>query len=251
MAQNDSNLIPSWLIHLNKVDSSNNYAMQLISDGLAQEGMVVWADHQTQGKGQRGNVWQDEAGKNLAFSLIIRPDLPLNRQFDLNIIVATTITAYLKSIYSDWKVSIKWPNDIYINDKKAVGILTENTLRGMNWQFAVIGIGINVNQEIFDNQLVRATSLKIESGHSYELSNIITQLRIDLLKTFEHYTFESLFEYYQAHLFKKDQIVTFRDRSTQVITTGIVKSVTESGNLVIITDNKEIQFTFGSVDWLL
>ncbi len=160
---------PKWLYSLDTVDSTNNYATKLIEDGLAHHGDVVWALEQTAGKGQRGKKWETIPGENIMMTLIVQPDKVLaTNPYHLNMIVAHTLATYLKQIYAYWNVNIKWPNDIFVNAKKAVGILIENIYRGSNWSHAIIGIGINVNQNLFPENLTNATSLQLQSGLVYD-----------------------------------------------------------------------------------
>ena len=146
-------------IELDTVDSTNNYAMALVHEGVAQHGMVVIAKHQTKGKGQRGKVWETIPDANLSFSIIVQPHFLLPAQaFQLLATTAVAIQNQLEPIIGD-ELKIKWPNDLYWRDRKTGGILIENVIRGTQWQWSVIGIGINVNQTAFV-QLQNPVSLK-------------------------------------------------------------------------------------------
>jgi len=136
-------------IELDSVDSTNNYAMARVHAGMASDGLVCLARHQWAGKGQRGRTWQDEPGKNLTMSLVINP-LPLNitQQFLFTAAVALGILDIVRR-YSKDHWSVKWPNDIYWNDRKAAGILVDTVVQGGKWLFAVTGVGMNLNQENF------------------------------------------------------------------------------------------------------
>ncbi len=148
------------LIELESVDSTNNYAMARIHEGMAFDGMVCLARHQWAGKGQRGKSWLDEPGQNLIMSLVIEPGtLILSQQFLFSAAVALGILDLIYTIKNDnWR--IKWPNDIYWNDRKAAGILIESVIKGKSWLFAVIGVGMNLNQESFPEEISNAISLK-------------------------------------------------------------------------------------------
>src|ERR1700730_10313043 len=137
------------LIELESVDSTNNYAMARIHEGMASDGLVCLARHQWAGKGQRGKTWLSEPGQNLIMSLVIEPTpLILTQQFLLSAAVALGIMDLIAVLVKNgW--SIKWPNDIYWNDRKAAGILVESVIQGGNWRFAVAGIGMNLNQWSF------------------------------------------------------------------------------------------------------
>src|SRR5690349_11830588 len=112
LAQNAEYTFPQWLQYFDTIDSTNNYAMRLIDDGLAQPGQVIWAQNQTAGKGQRGKTWAD-SGENVLMSLIVRPLLPPEQQFMMSAAIAHTIAKYLQTLSAQWQVAIKWPNDIY------------------------------------------------------------------------------------------------------------------------------------------
>ncbi len=152
------------VICLDTVDSTNNYAMQRIDAGLAAHGDVVLAARQTAGKGQRGKSWQDEPGKCLLMSIIVSPQVDLRAQPLFLAAIAVAAAAIVQRYIPKEKVTIKWPNDILIADKKAAGILIENVVRGAVWQWSVVGIGLNLEQTAFDSELPYATSLKMADG---------------------------------------------------------------------------------------
>ncbi|HPH88516.1 MAG TPA: biotin--[acetyl-CoA-carboxylase] ligase, partial [Chitinophagales bacterium] len=149
-------------MHLPSVDSTNTYAKSLIAKSSPIDGTVILADEQFAGRGQSGNVWQSEAGKNLTFSIIYQTSFLLaTEQFYLNMAVSLGIWSMVNSKLSIEKnkeltihdsrftTKIKWPNDIYVNNQKIAGILIENTISGMHLKHSVIGVGLNVNQEQF------------------------------------------------------------------------------------------------------
>jgi BirA family transcriptional regulator, biotin operon repressor / biotin---[acetyl-CoA-carboxylase] ligase len=177
------------LIELDSVDSTNNYAMARIHAGLASDGMICLARHQWAGKGQRGKIWQSEPGQNLMMSLTIEPGtLILSQQFLFSYSVALGILDFLRSKQANnW--TIKWPNDIYWNDRKAAGILIENIVQGKKWLWSVAGIGMNLNQERFPSDLPNPVSLKQITGNDYDSVSVVKELkpkvlsRISLLRT--------------------------------------------------------------------
>lgn len=154
------------LIHLQTVDSTNNYALALARQPDTAEGTVILADFQTGGRGQGNNRWQSEAGLNLLFSIILRPvSVPAHRQFYLSMAIATGITGGLQRF--GIPAQVKWPNDILVNGKKIAGILIENTVMGPNLYTSVVGTGLNVNQTGFPADLPAATSLRLETGREH------------------------------------------------------------------------------------
>ena len=134
------------IIELDSIDSTNNYAMQLIDANKAQHGLTIVTQSQSEGKGQRGKTWLDAPGQSLLMSIIIHPKKEINDQFVFNAAVAVAIANVLQKSNHNWDIRIKWPNDIIINAKKAGGILIENILRGSRWTHSVVGLGLNVKQ---------------------------------------------------------------------------------------------------------
>ncbi|MFA6609111.1 MAG: biotin--[acetyl-CoA-carboxylase] ligase, partial [Candidatus Paceibacterota bacterium] len=149
------------------VESTNIYAMDLLQANLAGHGAAFFAHQQTSGKGQRGKSWTTEPGQNIALSVIIDVSfLTITRQFPLSSMVAAASYDFFSNYAGD-ETRIKWPNDIYWRDRKAGGILIENLVRGNNWQGAVAGIGINLNQTGFQASVRNPVSLKQITGKQY------------------------------------------------------------------------------------
>ena len=134
------------IIYLPTCQSTNDETLQFLADGTAYEGDMVVTDGQTQGRGQRGNQWIAQSGQNLTFSLVLQPTFLLaSEQFWLNMAVSLAVYDSL-SPFIPAGLRIKWPNDIYVNDRKMGGILIENALQGYNLAHSVVGIGLNINQ---------------------------------------------------------------------------------------------------------
>ena len=158
-------------IILTEVESTNNYANQLVLSKAAEHGTVVLAQHQIKGKGQQGNIWESEAGKNFLGSIILFPTfLNAAKQFYLSKIASLAIVDFLKTETEE--ISIKWPNDIYIKNKKIAGILIENSVKGQNLSSSIIGIGLNLNQEIFISNAPNPVSLKQITGKNYDIEKV-------------------------------------------------------------------------------
>jgi len=151
--------------------STNDEASRLIQGGNVMEGTTVVTHHQTAGRGQRGNTWISDKGKNLTFSIVLKPAvLPVKDQFYLNMAIALGVYDYLQEIFKD-HLKIKWPNDILIKGKKVCGILIENQISGQQIQHSIVGVGLNVNQEKFS--LENATSLRVLSGEEFQLEDVL------------------------------------------------------------------------------
>ena len=165
------------VIYLPQCGSTNSYAHELLIKNSATDGCVVVTDCQTNGRGQRGNTWEAEPGKNLTLSYILKPHfLAAQHQFYLNICVSLAVVelvkVYLGSNYP--KITLKWPNDVYYGNYKIGGILIENSLTGQFIQHSVIGIGLNINQLSF--LVAGALSFSQITGKQYHLATIIERL---------------------------------------------------------------------------
>ncbi len=220
------------LIELESVDSTNNYAMGRIHAGLASDGMVCLARNQWAGKGQRGKTWLSEPGQNLIMSLVIEPGgLKLTQQFLFSAAVALGILDLVKLLgKDDW--SIKWPNDIYWNDRKAAGILIESVIQGHQWPFAVVGVGMNLNQESFPPEVPNAVSLKQVTGQSIAPVDFARELVPCIQKRIRELRMDpdQILTDFNSSLYKKNQVVTFK-KGEELLVTRIL-GVTETGQLV-------------------
>jgi BirA family biotin operon repressor/biotin-[acetyl-CoA-carboxylase] ligase len=156
------------IIRLKEVDSTNSYLSQIAAQEKLADGTVVLAEHQMAGKGQRGNVWLAEKGKNLTFSILYYPGtMKINKQFALT--QAISLGVYDSLINRCQQVKIKWPNDLYISNKKIGGLLIENSIKGEFIVQTIVGVGLNINQDNFDLPAHKATSLKLEQGQKMDL----------------------------------------------------------------------------------
>ncbi|MCC7453399.1 MAG: biotin--[acetyl-CoA-carboxylase] ligase [Crocinitomix sp.] len=218
-------------IHLDTVDSTNNYAANLCKMSNLVNGTTILTKSQFNGRGQRGATWQSEPDKNLIFSTVIYPSLSVKRIFYLNICVSLSLTKTLKDLGIQAKV--KWPNDVYIGNRKVAGILIENQLSGKLVQTSVIGVGLNVNQVNFPPD-IRATSLSCEMGQVFELDVIFNQffgyLDFYLDKLMDGH-FEFLLARYYEVLYQVNEWCTYQDKNGSF--QGMIKGIDEDGRLVV------------------
>ena len=240
---------PKKLIILEKVDSTNNYAMAMVQKGEAVSSSGVFAWEQTAGKGRRGKAWKSSGGDNIILTVTEQMQwLAVQHQFHLSAAVALGCFDFV-SKYIKENIKIKWPNDIFINDRKAGGILIENVVRGNLWQWAIIGIGLNINQQDFDKE-INAVSLKQITGLSYDVIELTRELleavikRIDQLKSGE---FDKLLYQYNDNLFCRNKIAKLRKGN--IVFETKIKKVNPFGEL-ITKDAIERKFKFDEVEWL-
>jgi BirA family biotin operon repressor/biotin-[acetyl-CoA-carboxylase] ligase len=164
------------IIRLPETKSTNSFAIELLSKEHPEEGCVIITDYQTQGKGTDTNTWESEKGKNLTLSLILYPKLVADQQFLLNKAISLGIYDFLVAEIPGHKISIKWPNDLYVEDKKICGILIQNSVMGNKLQYMVAGIGLNVNQTLFISNAPNPVSLKMITKQEYNLDEILQKL---------------------------------------------------------------------------
>jgi BirA family biotin operon repressor/biotin-[acetyl-CoA-carboxylase] ligase len=246
----------SPFIELQSVDSTNNYAFTQIHEGLAQHGMVVFAHEQLAGKGQRGKVWTGQKHANIILSVLIKPGtLQPVQQFWLSACAALATYDLFKS-YAGNETKIKWPNDLYWQDRKAGGILIENII-GSNdqgttqWKWAVVGIGININQTSFSTELLNPVSLKQITGKDFNVIDLAKKLCQLLNNYFEQLVsngFKNIYTQYLTHLYKRNEKVKLK-KGTRIFE-ATIKGVSQTGKLIVQHVIEE-EFDFGEVEWVV
>ncbi|HOZ86297.1 MAG TPA: biotin--[acetyl-CoA-carboxylase] ligase [Bacteroidia bacterium] len=235
------------LIFLPEVPSTNSYAMNLLKNVNSPEGTVVYTAHQTQGKGQRGSSWRSEPARNLAMSVILKPNfLSMKNQFFLYQISALacydTMSELLDS--SQFDIKIKWPNDIIINQKKIAGILIENNILNNQINGCIVGIGVNINQQFFDRDL-NATSTRLLTGKDFFIHDVMARLCLHLEKHYLALKNEKLVairDNYMQHFFGLNNWMDFE--IDDVVKTLMVTSLSDRGLLLL----KEKNGTLHEVD---
>ena len=168
-------IIGSHFIFCKNIASTNTFASGLIQSESVPEGTIIYTNYQSAGRGQKGNRWESEDGKNLLFSIVLFPAMVRPEdQFIISIFVSLGICDFLKKLVPDCK--IKWPNDIYAGDDKIAGILIENSIISDAIVNTIAGIGLNINQEEFPEELPNPVSLKILNGKEYDPFYCLKQL---------------------------------------------------------------------------
>lgn len=254
--QFEGKLLGAPFIVLQSVDSTNNYAMAKVHEGVAQHGTTWFALSQTAGKGQRNKSWTSETGANIIMSIVINPEpLKPTQIFQLSGCITVAVYEFFKNFAGN-ETKIKWPNDIYWRDRKAAGILIENSIRsgdkdaGSVWQWAIVGIGMNINETTFPSDLHNPVSLKQITGNSYDPVVLAKQLCKYLnlyFKKLINNGFQEILETYNYNLYKKAELVRLKKENR--IFSATVKIVSPTGQLIVDHGIEEM-LDFGDVQWL-
>ena len=231
-------------------DSTNNHAMNQARLGQTSDGMAYFALDQYQGKGQRAKTWTSKPGENIILSVVKDcSGFQLNNQFQLSVAVALACYDFF-SAYAGDETRIKWPNDLYWRDRKAGGILIENMVKSDQWDKAIIGMGININQTAFDTMEGKPVSLKQITGKTHDPISLAKVLCLHLENRFsmlQNRPFEQLLSFYNEQLYKKDELVQFKRNN--IIFQAKVNGVDKDGNLLIMHGIEE-PIPFGDISWL-
>ncbi|HMD14767.1 MAG TPA: biotin--[acetyl-CoA-carboxylase] ligase [Bacteroidota bacterium] len=229
------------------LDSTNIKAKSLALDNVP-EGAVVIAEHQIAGKGRLGRIWISETGKNLTFSVIIRPQISLQHLGILSLYAGVSVARAITKV-TDKTVQCKWPNDVLLNGKKVCGILSESVTTNHSLTAVIIGIGININQRNFSSELYgKATSLAIETGKEFDrwtiLAAVLKEMETDYGNIREG-TFDTILRQWTEYSSFIGQPVSVDRQGT--IVHGIASHVADDGGLVIRTNGKELKILAGDV----
>lgn len=225
--------------YLPSIDSTNSYAKLLVSNSEPNQYIVVYTDHQTAGRGQYGSQWDTTKDENIALSIVIPIDTVQDTQslFVWNIYVANVLRQFIADIVEN-DTYVKWPNDIIVGDKKVAGILIENIFRGDKLSHCIIGIGINVNQDDFEQHLPNATSLTQVTSKNYDTTTLVHELVAafdfdTLLNNNSSVTHQILLKKYNQHLFAKNQRVNFKVRNKNILEKGKILKINLDGNMIV------------------
>jgi BirA family transcriptional regulator, biotin operon repressor / biotin---[acetyl-CoA-carboxylase] ligase len=237
------------LVFVPECHSTNSLAQELTTHKFF-EGLVVITANQTAGRGQRGNSWHSEPGKNLTFTIALKPlFLSASDQFYLNIFSSLAVFDVLSDKLSAI-ASIKWPNDLLLGNKKVCGILIENQIQGNQVSKSLIGIGVNVNQQLFT--LPNATSVLASGNKSYDL-----QLIFELLLARLEYRYmqlkdgrlQQLKDEYLSHMYRRNEFHPYiaGDHTLE----GMITGIDNYGRLVIQSDGGSQAFNFQEIKFIM
>ncbi len=241
-------MIGRKIIFKETLDSTNNYAANLLESGELAHGTVIMSGEQTAGRGQRGTSWAAEPYKNLIFTCFLEYDnLSVENQQAITHLASLSLIGALHS--HGISAEIKWPNDIYVNGKKIAGILIENQLGNNRCKSSIIGIGMNVNQTDFNG--FNATSMKLETGKEFSVETVAMSLIERLQEKYnllQSYGIETLKNDYLANLWRKDVWSRFEDKDG--VFEGKITGTDPYGKLVVETKTGERSYDLKEIKWL-
>lgn len=209
---------------------------------------MVIAAYQRTGRGQAGNIWESEPGRNLLLSLLITPDIEADQQVYLNLVACLSVYD-LVNAYCPGRTFVKWPNDIYVGNRKVAGILIENSLQGSRIKSSILGIGINLNQAFFS--IPKAISLATLTGHELDPDQCLNELQSCLNKRYEMLSLhlkQRLMDDYLAVLYRKGEQAHYRVNG-QVIE-GEITGIDPAGRLQLKTADGTRLFAFKEIEYV-
>jgi BirA family biotin operon repressor/biotin-[acetyl-CoA-carboxylase] ligase len=241
---------------LTEVDSTNIYAMNQVKTNLAGHGAAFLAQHQWAGKGQMGKLWEAQTGQNILLSVVLDPKKLVFDGLELEPHVVSMLVAVgcfnFFVAYAGDETSIKWPNDIYWRDRKAAGILIENSFRGPIWQWSIAGMGVNINQTEFGTGLTKAVSLKQITGKTFLISALAKELCGFIEAAWQIAVDkgpDTLLALYNNVLYKKGERVHLEIEGQKI--TATICRVLSNGYLEIETENGIKQsHALGAIQWI-
>lgn len=239
------------IIPVESIDSTNSYLKELVHKQVLEEGTVIVTGNQTKGRGQRGNAWESEAGKNITCSILLYPSfLSIHRYFLLSEAIGLGVKEMLDAYTGG--ITLKWPNDVYHGDRKIAGILIENELTGNQFNLSVAGIGVNINQEHFLSNAPNPVSLKQITGRERDTEMLLKELVQHILYRYERLKdgdTETLIRMYHNALYRKTGFHRYEDN--EGIFYACIDRVSDDGFLHLITDkNEERCYAFKNVRFI-
>ena len=240
------------LIKLSATDSTNSYLAALAKNSALKDETIVVTDLQKKGRGQRESVWQSQPTRSLTFSVFKRiGGLSAQQQFTISMLVTVAVADYLQKL-SGTAITVKWPNDIMAAGKKCGGILIENQVRGSAIKSTIVGVGLNINEEVFTN-LPQATSLRLVSGKTYDLDIILKGVTSEIfsaLSTVNQEATSSIQGRFDQLLFKKGIQSRYRfPNGTEFL--GTITGVNPLGQLLMdLPDGGSLKFWNKEIEML-
>lgn len=240
------------LIHYTETDSTNSLLKELSRTQTIEDQTVIFTDFQTSGRGQRGNTWESDKGKNILFSMLISPNMvKASEPFIISQITSLAIKEVLSYYTND--ITIKWPNDIYWKDQKICGILIENNICDDYISQSFLGCGININQTAFRSDAPNPISLTQITGKHYDiqlvLNQIINRISYYYISLGENHI-QTIVENYKLSLYRRDGFHLFSD--AQEIFSAKIYDVANTGHLILETEQGKLRkFAFKEITYIL
>jgi len=244
-------IIGSNILIFQNLPSTNSHALDLLKNSKLPEGTILCTNYQSAGKGYSGNKWESEDGKNLLISIILYPSfIKPEDQFLISMIVSLGVCDFLMRFIPD--CSIKWPNDIWVNNDKIAGLLLESSLAGNEIEFTIAGIGLNINQKKFLSNAPNPVSLNQLTGESYDIPCSLEILSGDLDKRYKQLirgNYGEIKRDYVSKLYRLNEWHEFRDKNGKF--TGRILTVGDYGRLIIEKQNGEIsEYSFKETEFI-
>lgn len=250
-------------MYIKETHSTSTLLREQYSDTLPHL-YTIRTDYQTAGRGQAGNSWESEKGKNLLFSTLLRYEgILATKQWRLSMLVAVALWETLAKYLPQEQLRIKWPNDIYFGDKKLVGILIENSLVGQYVGYSIAGIGVNVNQAEWQSDAPNPISMKQITGKNYDVEEVMKEW-ISSMKSWETRTTEAIKAMYMQHIYRGKGWHNYVEREVSVQPTSIAKKgtfgafraelvgISEQGELILRKENnKEKTYHFKQIRFVI
>jgi BirA family transcriptional regulator, biotin operon repressor / biotin---[acetyl-CoA-carboxylase] ligase len=245
-------IIGSKLLFFENLPSTNTHAASLQRNSGLTEGTIIYTNYQMAGRGQAGNKWESEDGKNLLISIILFPSFIIpSEQFQISMTISLGICDFLKRYIPVCR--IKWPNDIYVNNDKIAGLLIENSIMGNQIESTIAGIGLNVNQDTFKCEAPNPVSLKSIIKKELDLITCLNELVSDIDLRYSQLlegNHDQIKKEYISKLFRLNIWSEYRDKNG--IFTGRIITLSESGNLLIERQSgKTNEYSFKEVEFIL
>lgn len=229
-------------MYISSTNSTNSLVKEMLARGEWPQGEhFLYAGYQTAGRGQTGNSWESEEGKNLLCSILLPPDKNL---YFLNIAVSVALIRLI-----DEQLTIKWPNDIYWKDKKLAGILLENAIIGSEVKYAIAGIGLNVNQTKFVSNAPNPVSLKQITGKEYDMDQLMKDL-FEAVNTVLNEPEDVIWSEYRSHLYRREGYWPFENQSG--VFEAHIEDVLPTGEIILSDKNGQVhQYGFKQIKYIL
>lgn len=238
------------IIRLDSTGSTNSWVAQ--NEASLPSPCLVYCREQTAGRGQRGNSWESQPGMNVTASLMFHPcQMHAASQFAISEAIALAITDFLREEGMD--AMVKWPNDIYVGDKKICGILVENVVTGVNISRTIAGFGININQTEFFSDAPNPVSLRLISGKTYDIEEEVNKISRFLDKYLDAIQInQDIHQLFLERLWRKEGFFNYREKKSDVVFSARIHDVGRDGMLTLaMQDDQKKTYAFKEVEFIL